>query len=134
MTPEKPKKADKRREAKADQLIPYRWEPGKSGNPAGRPKSARSRICEGYIQDMAAAWEAHGAEVIAVVIRDKPEVFLKIAADLLPKEAVLTVNHFENMTDEQLLRRLAQVSKLAEPLLARMADIPDDTGTAASRH
>lgn len=117
-----------------EQLRPYWFKPGQSGNPAGRPKSAKSRISEGFLKDMADAWEAEGARAIAAVIKDKPEVFLRVAADLLPKEATLTVNHFDTMTDEQIIRRLTQISDLAKPILARMPLPTDDTGTATSRH
>jgi hypothetical protein len=65
---------------------------GQSGNPAGRPKSARSRHSENFLTTFAADFEEHGAQVIERVRRDTPAIYLKIAADLLPKEATLDVN------------------------------------------
>jgi hypothetical protein len=127
-------KSDKPVTTVPEQLKPYWFKPGQSGNPAGRPKSSKHRLSEGFLRDMADAWEAEGANAIAKVVKDKPEVFLKVAADLLPKEATLTVNHFDTMTDEQIIRRLTQISELAKPLLARMPLLTDDTGTATSRH
>ena len=84
---------------------------------------------------MADDFETNGVDVIVKVRETKPEVYIKVVADLLPKDMNLNVNHFDTMTDEQLLRRLSQVAKLAEPLLARMpVQIEHDPGTASSRH
>ena len=49
---------------------------------------------------------------------NKPEVYLRVVADLLPKDMTLNVSHYDNMTDAQLLARLRQVNKLAGPMLA----------------
>ncbi|MGY4370893.1 hypothetical protein ACVW1A_006958 [Bradyrhizobium sp. LB1.3] len=59
----------------------------------GRPVGARSRLGEAFISDLQSAWETHGADVIARVIRDDPSVMLKVVAGLLPKDINLSVEH-----------------------------------------
>jgi hypothetical protein len=78
--------------APKQRVIGRPFEKGQSGNPAGRPKSARSRHSENFLASFANDFEEHGAQVIAQVRRETPAIYLKIAADLLPKESVLDVN------------------------------------------
>lgn len=105
---------------------------GKPG--PGRPKGSRNKLGEDFITALAEDFEANGVAVIQAVRDKKPEVYLKVVADLLPKDLNLNVNHFDTMTDEQMLRRFVQISELAKPILARMPLLTDDTGTATSRH
>lgn len=67
----------------------------KRGNPGGpgRPKGSRNAIQEDFLKDIHEAWKAHGKEVIASTVEEKPAEFLKVVASLLPKEATLTVEH-----------------------------------------
>jgi hypothetical protein len=37
------------------------WQPGQSGNPKGRQKGSRNRLCEQFLQDFYETWQAHGA-------------------------------------------------------------------------
>src|SRR5215471_10901662 len=66
-----------------------RFKPGQSGNPAGRPKGARSRLGESFIEALASDFEQHGEEVVEKVrIRD-PVQYLKVVANILPREVVV---------------------------------------------
>lgn len=59
---------------------------GQSGNPAGRPAGSKNRISEKFIQAITADFEQHGETVIEKVRTEKPENYLKIVADLVPKD------------------------------------------------
>jgi hypothetical protein len=63
-----------------------RWLPGAVPNPAGRPLSARTRIAEAIIRDIAAEWERSGAQVLERMARDEPSKFATLAAGLIPRE------------------------------------------------
>lgn len=65
---------------------PYGFQPGVSGNPAGRPKGARSKLGEKFLKDLLADWEKTGPEVIAAVREEKPDQYLKVVASILPRE------------------------------------------------
>lgn len=65
------------------------FKPGQSGNPAGRPKGARSKLGEQFLQDLYADWQKHGAEVVERVRDEKPDAYLKVVASILPKEIEL---------------------------------------------
>jgi hypothetical protein len=97
-------------EGKQSNLTPFK--PGQSGNPAGRPKGARSKLGEAFLDDLLQAWEREGAAAIQRVIDTKPAAFLKVVADILPKELKVERDPLEDLTDEQLLARLEHVRAL----------------------
>jgi hypothetical protein len=67
------------------------WKPGESGNPAGRPLGARSRLSEAVLADVAADWAIGGAETIARVRATDPAVYFRVIASILPKDVLLSV-------------------------------------------
>jgi hypothetical protein len=71
-------------EWKQRNLIPFK--PGQSGNPPGRPKGSRNKLEEDFLSALAADFEQHGEAVIQKVRETKPEVYLRVIADLLPKD------------------------------------------------
>jgi hypothetical protein len=48
-----------------------------------------------------------------------PDVYLKVIAGLLPKDLNLNLRQLDDLSDEQLLARLAQLTEMAKPLLAK---------------
>jgi hypothetical protein len=64
---------------------------GHKGGP-GRRAGSRNRITEELLRMFADDVAEHGASVIETVRLTKPEVYLRVWADLLPREATLDVN------------------------------------------
>jgi hypothetical protein len=98
--------------------------PGQTGglNPKGRPRGSRSKLGEAFVADLQEAWQLHGNSVIQRVIDERPSDFLKIVANILPKDVNIKVNSTEDLSDEQLMRKLAALTEMARPLLARITD------------
>jgi hypothetical protein len=69
---------------------PNLFQPGQSGNPAGRPKGARSKLGEAFLNAMQEDFAKHGVEAISVVRQEKPDQYLKVVASILPKELDLS--------------------------------------------
>jgi Family of unknown function (DUF5681) len=76
-------------EKKLRNLKPFK--PGQSGNPKGRPKGARNRLGTQFLEALEADFKQHGSQAIALVREKKPEVYIRVVADLLPKEANINV-------------------------------------------
>lgn len=102
-------------EKKHSGLIPYK--PGQSGNPAGRPKGARSKLGEAFLEAMHADFEQHGTEVIARVRDEKPDQYLKVIASILPKDLNVNINNMDDLTDDQLIQRIRQLDSAIRPFL-----------------
>jgi hypothetical protein len=68
------------------QQIGIPFKPGQSGNPAGRPKGARSKLGTLFLEQMLEDFTTHGAKVIEDVRNEKPDQYLKVVASILPKE------------------------------------------------
>jgi Family of unknown function (DUF5681) len=101
-------------EKKLRNLVPFK--PGQSGNPKGRPKGARNRIGTQFLEALEADFNNHGAQAIALVREKKPEIYMRVVADLLPKEANINVEAGEAFVE--LWRRISD--GLGDDLADRM--------------
>jgi Family of unknown function (DUF5681) len=81
------------------------FKPGQSGNPKGRPKGARNRLGTKFLEALEADFNKHGAQAIEQVRQKRPEVYIKVVADLLPKEANINVEAGEAFVN--LWRRIS---------------------------
>lgn len=88
----------------------------KPGNP-GRPKGARNKLGEAFLEDMLASWQTQGREAIERVIADKPEQFLKVVASILPRDLNVNINNMDDLTDEQLIERIRSLDAAIRPFL-----------------
>jgi hypothetical protein len=98
----------------------------KPGNP-GRPKGSRNKLGEAFIADLFATWQKRGLSAIERVIDEKPEAYLKVIASLLPKNVNLNHGHLDDLTDEQLMRKLAMLTEMAKPLLSKLNAIEGES-------
>lgn len=64
------------------------FQPGQSGNPAGRPPGARAKFSESFIKALADDFTASGAEVIEKCRTDRPAEYLRVCAGIIPKSLI----------------------------------------------
>ncbi len=60
----------------------------KKGNP-GRPKGSKNAITKAYLDAITADFYKHGKSVIERVRERQPDVYLRLVAQLVPKDVVL---------------------------------------------
>lgn len=116
------------------------WKPGQSGNPAGRPKGARSKLGEAFLKALQQDFAEHGAAVIERVRLTKPDAYLRIIAYLLPRDVNLNVDPFEDLTDADLIQRIRTLNSALElhfPVILDSAGIDpeaDENGSEGGLH
>ena len=105
----------------------------KPGNP-GRPKGARNKLGEAFIEDLLHSWEANGPSAIMRVIADKPEQYLKVIASLMPKDLNVNINQMDDLTDDQLIQRIRSLDTAIRPFLDAQgaSNAPGGTGPATA--
>jgi hypothetical protein len=59
------------------------WKPRESGNPAGRPKGSRDQITKAFLDDIAADWQAHGAEALQRAREERPVEYCRLVDGLV---------------------------------------------------
>ena len=111
------------------------WQPGVSGNPAGRLRGSRNKLSEAVICALLRDFSKHGEKAIAKVRRTQPAAYLKILAPLVPREhKVEHSNPLKELTDEELeamiehlkasLEAQAQGAKVVDGKLVDAAALP----------
>ena len=90
-------------EKKLRNLKPFK--PGQSGNPKGRPKGARNRLGTQFLEALEADFNRFGPQAIALTRERKPDVYIRVVAGLLPKEANINVEANEAFVE--LWRRIS---------------------------
>jgi len=67
-----------------------RFLPGNSGF-GGRPKGARSKFSQAFIEDLHRVWEARGISALEKCADTEPAAFIRTCASLMPKDVNLAV-------------------------------------------
>jgi hypothetical protein len=62
-----------------------RFLPGNSGF-GGRPKGARSKLGEQFLEDLRTVWEERGIEALRRCAEEEPSAFVRVLAGLLPRD------------------------------------------------
>ena len=65
---------------------------GQSGNPAGRPKGARSKLSEVFLETLEDDFKVNGQQAIEALRRSNPKAYLQIIAVVTAKVPLAEVN------------------------------------------
>lgn len=69
-----------------------RFKPGESGNPNGRPKGARNKLDELFLDALYKDFKQGGVEAIRKCREDKPDVYLNVIAKVVPKQVDISAD------------------------------------------
>ena len=95
------------------------WQPGQSGNPAGRLRGSRNKLSEEVICALLRDFRQHGQKAVARVRQTQPAAYLKILALLIPREhKVEHSNPLKDLTDEQLEAAIELLQGMIDAKLA----------------
>ena len=93
------------------------------GNP-GRPKGSKNKITQKYLDRLWEHFKEHGNDVLDRVCRDRPDVYLKLVASLIPRDfdvkhggdVQIQVVSFADVTQDDLKVRQETFESDATPL------------------
>lgn len=99
------------------------WQPGQSGNPAGR-SAKRIRLEAMVTDDILESWEANGKDALKRVLEDDPAAYVRAVLVLMPK---IDQDGEESVSRERIKRALA----ILESWIAESGNTPDAARGAA---
>ena len=101
-----------------------RFLPGNRGG--GRPRGARNRLGEAFLEALHEDFTAHGRDAIQDCRSGAPEAYLRVIASLLPRELNLKVSEYDELTDEQLDLRIAVLLSAVQVRIGEVAGTEED--------
>jgi hypothetical protein len=96
------------------------FQPGQSGNPAGRPKGARNRLKEAFLKTIADDFEKHGVEFVAKLRVDNPDAYGRLVASFVPRETVSATPDFGDLTYDEIVEVIRRAEQ--HRLVVRMIE------------
>jgi hypothetical protein len=91
---------------------------GNTGLP-GRPKGARNKLAEAFIDDIYQDWKQHGIQVIQEVRETRPSDYLKICAILVRSSSEFN-SISETMHSDAIAELIEERRILAQSMIAKM--------------
>lgn len=58
------------------------WQPGKSGNPKGRPLGSKHKLSEAFLADRVTAWRKNGRKALGRLATENPAAYLRLMYDI----------------------------------------------------
>jgi hypothetical protein len=62
------------------------FQPGQSGNPAGRPVGSRAKLDQAFVDALYEDFKTGGVEAIKACREQKPDVYINVVAKVIPKQ------------------------------------------------
>jgi hypothetical protein len=113
-----------------------RFKRGVSGNPAGRPKGARSKLGAAFLEALADNFDKYGIETIEKVRQRDPVAYVKVIKDVLPREVVLraftehNINVFSDAAEIQDAKEFAAAFAVLERAARELVGIEEPAAMA----
>lgn len=99
----------------------------------GRPKGSRNKLGEAFLEDMYVDWAEHGKGAIKQVREERPDMYLKVVASILPKDLNVNINPLEEATDEELIQRLKELESVIRPFIGPEGGAEDSDGAGQAK-
>jgi len=81
--------------------VEHQFKPGNLANPGGKPVGARNRLQGDFLRELSEDFAENGKTAIIQCRTEKPDVYIKVVASLMPKELEIK-RPLEELSDDEL--------------------------------
>ena len=76
----------------------------------GRVAGTRNKLSHAFLSDAIEAWAEHGKDALRIVFHEKPDIFLRVMASIIPRELIMTEGDvLDTLSDDDVLDALKAV-------------------------
>jgi hypothetical protein len=104
------------------------WGKGQSGNPLGRPAGTKYAIEGVFLKDLHRKWQEDGASIMDRAEEQDPIGFMRIMAQVLPKQIAVNVETRSGPFDAVKRMKLRRLLDMLDGCVANGADLDDVLG------
>ena len=75
----------------------------------GRVAGTRNKLSHAFVSDALESWHKNGKAALEIVFREKPDVYVRVMAGIIPRELVMSDGKIDTISEDDLDAALTKI-------------------------